>query len=342
VFEAMDARGAELAGHRWARFLRKPGREKAAAVAATLRHVLGGGRSHERDEMLQRDILAEIARLKAEIQATMPDNPVLSGYKVFSQVDEDGIIRALLGRLPGCTLSRTAIEVGCGNGLENNTHLLLLEGFRVCWLDGAPENIAFIRRELGLSDERKGRLMVTESFVTLDNIANILGRFCEFLGTSEPDFFSLDIDGNDLHVLTRALGMLRPKIVCVEYNSKFPPPLKLTIRYDAQHQWTGDDYHGASLQAFSELLAGYFLACCNISGANAFFVRNEFRALYPDYPVADLFQPLRTHLRFLTSGHPPSLKWARNALDSLDDAVVDSLFSLRPNSKIPWRPCENS
>ena len=265
-------------------------------------------------ETRQHDIQAEIARLKAEIRAVMPDNPVLLGRKVFSQVDEDGIVEALLSRLPPDALSRTAIEIGCGDGRENNTHFLLLNGFRVCWLDGSPANIAFIRREVGMSGESRGRLLVQESFVTLDNIAGLIARSSGFLGTSEPDFFSLDIDGNDLHVLARAIETFRPKIICVEYNAKFPPPTKLSIVYNPAHEWTGDDYQGASLQAFCDLLTDYALVCCNLSGANAFFVRNDFSGLYSSYPPSILFQPFRSHLRLLSSGHRPSLRWARDAL----------------------------
>ena len=267
-------------------------------------------------EARQHDIQAEMARLKAEIRAAMPENPVLAGFKVFSQVDEDGILQVLLGRLPPERLSRTAIEIGCADGLENNTHFLLLNGFRACWVDGSPERIAFLRRELRMSGEEKGRLLAVESFVTLDNIASLIERACAFLGVSDPDVFSLDIDGNDLHVLAEAIGLFRPKIVCVEYNGKFPPPTKLTIRYNAAHEWTGDDYHGASLQAFCDLLTDYVLVCCNISGANAFFVRRDFAGAFPTYAAGVLFQPPRSHLRLLTTGHPPSLNWLRDSLEA--------------------------
>ena len=273
-------------------------------------------------ETRQPAIAAEVARLKAEMRATMPDNPVLAGYKVFSQVDEDGIIQALLDRLPAAARTRTAIEIGCGDGTENNTHLLLLYGFRTCWLDGSSHNIGVIRRALGLEGERKGRLMVTQAFVTTENIRDLIARCCDFLGTPEPDFFSLDIDGNDLHVLAQALPWFRPKIVCVEYNGKFPPPLSISIRYNPDHEWGGDDYQGASLQAFADLLTDYTLVCCNISGANAFFVRNDLAAPYPCHPAGLLFQPLRSHLRLLHTGHPPSLTWLRDALDADVDTAA--------------------
>ena len=40
----------------------------------------------------------------------------------------------------------------------------------------------------------------------------------------------------------------------------------------------------------------------------------DFSDFYPGYPPSALFQPFRSHLRLLSSGHPPSLKWARDAL----------------------------
>jgi len=186
---------------------------------------------------------------------------------------------------------------------------------RVYWVDGSARNVSGLRHGLGMSGEAKGRLCVKESFITVDNITEIVATACGFLGVEDPDFFSLDIDGNDFHVMDRAIRAFRPKIVCVEYNGKFPPPAKLVMGYNPTHGWSGDDYHGASLQAFCDLLTDYVLVACNIAGSNAFFVRREFASAYTIYPPGDLFQPLRSRLRFLTAGHPPSLKWLRASLD---------------------------
>ncbi len=280
-----------------------------------VRHALSVADERQSIESHQHAVQAEISRLKAEIHASMPKSLILSGFKAFSQVDEDGIIEALLGKLPSECLSRTAIEIGCGDGLENNTHFLLLKGFSAYWVDGSARNLLLLRQELGMTGERNGRLSVNERFITLDNISDIIMAACRFLGVEDPDFFSLDIDGNDLHILAKAIGLFKPKIVCVEYNGKFPPPTRLTIGYNQSHEWMGDDYHGASLQSFCDLLTDYVLVVCNISGTNAFFVRREFASGYTIYPVGALFQPLRTHLRFLSAGHPPSLKWLRASLE---------------------------
>ena len=73
----------------------------------------------------------------------------------------------------------------------------------------------------------------------------------------------------------------------VEYNSQFPPPIEFQIEYDPSHIWMGDNYFGASLSSFVKLFArhGFSLVCCNAhTGANAFFVRNEYRDRFNDIP----------------------------------------------------------
>ena len=89
----------------------------------------------------------EIADLRAEVSAKTPGNPCAYGFKVYSQCDEDGIIEYILSKLGD--LNRSFIEIGCGRGVENNTHYLLLKGYRGCWVDGSPENIAIIQNGLG-------------------------------------------------------------------------------------------------------------------------------------------------------------------------------------------------
>ena len=120
----------------------------------------------------------------------------------------------------------TFIEIGSGNGTENNTHALLLKGWRGVWVDGRADRIAFVRSEVGTSPD----LFAEQAFVTRENVRNSWARWLERLGTREIDFFSLDIDGNDLPVLSAALGVFRPRVICVEYNAKFPPPLEVCDR----------------------------------------------------------------------------------------------------------------
>lgn len=260
-------------------------------------------------------VAERIKALQAQLAEIMPDNPALSGWAAYSQCDEDGIIRECLRRIGESTpLSRTFVEVGCSDGLENNTHMLLLDGFQGVWIDGSKEKIGHIRDALGGTVFDK--LWAIEARVTLDSATRLAERARQFLGVSSLDFLSLDIDGNDWHVLPAFAKTLDPKLVCVEYNAKFPPPSCRVMRYDENHSWVGNDYFGASLQSWVDLMAGlgYTLVCCNLSGVNAFFARADVLTAFSPYSPAQLYQPPRYSLVKGSKGHPPSLSWARQQL----------------------------
>ena len=84
----------------------------------------------------------------------------------------------------------------------------------------------------------------------------------------------------------------KPKLFIVEYNAKFPPPIKFQIAYDPEYIWQSDDYFGASLTSFNDLFNnfGYKLICCNShTGVNAFFIETTYSDLFSDVP-ADINQ----------------------------------------------------
>ena len=260
------------------------------------------------DALLQLELSKELARLQAEVRTAMPENPAACGFKVYSQADEDGIVEEITRRL-GIERGHF-IEIGCGDGRENNSHYLLLKGWRGIWVDGDSDNIAAIRAALPLD----GRLRLVEQMVTRDNVAAIP------TAAGSPDFgaldlLSVDVDGNDLAIAEAAIRAWSPKIVIGEYNAKFPYPMQQEVRYDPLHRWKRDDYHGASLAAWVERLKpNYRLVACNLAGTNAFFVREDMAAQFPTLCTAQLYQPARFHLTALRSGHAPSLSFLRNSL----------------------------
>jgi hypothetical protein len=83
------------------------------------------------------------------------------------------------------------------------------------------------------------------------------------------------------------------------------------IEYDKAHRWERDDYFGASLASFNELFSGfgYTLVCCNCSGVNAFFIRNDLLQHFADVPrdIGELYSKPRYYL-FQSYGHRPSAK----------------------------------
>lgn len=270
-------------------------------------------------QLISSTILNEIKGIKSSIATQMPGNPALAGWSSYSQCDEDGIIRECLRKISlKTTLSKTFVEIGCSDGLENNTHQLLLDEFSGVWIDGSTEKISYIEEKLG--SRVFPSLMVREEMVDKSNANSIAMNARGFLDVESVDFFSLDIDGNDLHVCKPFLDALSPKLVCVEYNAKFPPPTLAVMAYNPAHVWGSDDYFGASLQSWVDFFnnQNYALVCCNLSGANAFFVQESLLEKFTQYPTEDLYQPARYHLTEQQPGHPAGLSWIRQLLANTD------------------------
>lgn len=252
---------------------------------------------------LQVTIRQDYDRVKREVEIKTPGNPAIHGYKVYSQCDEDGILAYIFSKI---RTDQVFVEIGCGNGLENNTHALVLAGWRGIWIDGNERNIKMIRKAIPRNEQLLYRCMM----ITVENVVQTIQSLLTELGTTNTDFLSIDIDSIDIYVLSEALKYIKPKVLCVEYNAKFPPPLDIKVS-PSSARWTGDDYQGASLASFVNVLEplDYRLISCNLSGVNAFFVRKEFAGEFPRYSAAELYQPARLYLRRLASGHHPSLKF---------------------------------
>ncbi|MCS6813234.1 MAG: FkbM family methyltransferase [Cyanobacteria bacterium] len=253
----------------------------------------------------QLPILQEIDRLRASPRYQDPKCLIPFGAKVYSQSDEDGIIREIFRRIG--TTNKLFVEFGVGNGLENNTLALLFDGWKGLWIDAAPRSIATIRQQFAnLLDA--GILKVVQSLITVDNINTLIA---DNIAHPEVDLLSVDIDGNDFHVLN-AITCISPRVIVVEYNAKFSPPLLFCMEYDATHTWQRDDCFGASLKFLEVHLAkkGYRLVGCNLSGVNAFFVRQDLVAdkFLEPFTAEQHYEPPRYYLSGYFAGHPPAYK----------------------------------
>lgn len=219
------------------------------------------------------------------------------GHKVYSQNDEDGIIEEIFRRI-GVT-SRSFVELGVGDGRECNSLKLLLEGWSGLWIEASARDCERIRRVLG-EMINLGQLELREAAVTAANIDRMIAESA-VAGNGELDLLSVDIDGNDYHVL-QAIANVRPRAIVIEYNAKFPPPMDLVPPYDPSYRWDGSDYMGASLEALAKLALrrGYRLVGTNITGANAFLVREDLVAdRFCEHSAVALYNPPRY---WLTAG----------------------------------------
>src|SRR5207249_8244926 len=89
--------------------------------------------------------------------------------------------------------------------------------------------------------------------------------------SGEIDLLGIDIDYNDYWVW-KAIEVVQPRVVVIEYNATLRPPLSLTVPYAPTASWNGSNYYGASLEALVRLgrTKGYRLVGCSMSGINAF------------------------------------------------------------------------
>jgi hypothetical protein len=242
----------------------------------------------------QRNILAYLAYLALLRTPKYSDPRALAphGFKIYSQAEEDGILNEIFRRTG--IAHWTFIEIGVSDGRECNTRLLLRQGWKGLWIDGSSgcecKTKRFFARELAT-----GQLTLAREFVTRENVNDLL--MTHRVGTdAEIDLFSIDIDGNDYYVLS-AISAVNPRVIVLEYNPIFAPPLKWVAAYDPGRQWQGDDNYSASLKSYELLLAqkGYALVGCTLNGNNAFFVRRDLLGdhFVPDVSAEYHYEPQR-------------------------------------------------
>jgi hypothetical protein len=158
--------------------------------------------------------------------------------------------------------------------LESNTRFLLVNNnWSGLVLDSNQEYIDRLRKS---AISWQHNLKAVQAFVTADNINELITAN----GISgDIGLLSIDIDGNDYWVW-KAIDVINPVIVVIEYNHRFGSELAVTIPYDKTFR-RGEEYpviyFGASLAALCRLakLKGYAFVGCNSNGVNAFFVRRD-------------------------------------------------------------------
>lgn len=194
-------------------------------------------------------------------------------FKVFSQFGEDGIIQRLTQVVP--IEHRTFIEFGVEDFFESNCRFLLMkDNWKGFVIDGSAKNIGKLKNAYFYW---KHQIEAIDAFITKENINGLLQR-----SGFHPDLgiLSIDIDGNDYHIL-EAIEGFKPRILICEYNSIFGGIRKISVPYDPAFRRTkkhySNLYFGASLAAITMLAnrKGYTLVGTNRIGSNAFFVRND-------------------------------------------------------------------
>lgn len=233
----------------------------------------------------QTDILL-LGTLLARQNKTLPvlDNIAAAEFKVFSQAGDDGIIQYLINKV--YIPETTFIEFGVENYVESNTRFLLKHNnWSGLVIDGSEKAINYIKTD---DIYWQHELKALQSFITAENINDLISS----QGIKgEIGLLSVDIDGNDYWVW-KAITVVDPVIVVVEYNSVFGIEKAITVPYRPDFVRNKEHYShlyfGASLKALCMLAEekGYAFVGSNSIGNNAYFVKKErlgpLKALRPE------------------------------------------------------------
>lgn len=243
-------------------------------VRARVRSVLNGYVRFRPPEVSRR--LMSLQALMGRVGPELFAGSDMTRYElsVFSQNGEDGVVVEMLNRIG--VGPRYFVEFGIEDGTQGNCVLLAdVLGWSGLFIEADPDDHRL------LSDKYTG----TDVTVLQDKVT--VERFNEILAAAgvpaDFDVLSIDIDGNDVYVWD-ALEGFRPRIVVIEYNSGILRDGPVAQPHDPERTWSGGSDWGASLAALDVVAArrGYRLAHTEMTGTNAFFVRED---LWPQLGV---------------------------------------------------------
>jgi hypothetical protein len=227
-----------------------------------------------------RSLLMEYKRLAAD--GRLP-SVWETGFRVFSQFDEDGVILFLLA-VAGDGPKRV-LDLGAGDGVQasNCANLLLNLGFDGLLVDGNTASVAWAERFYARHPDTKERPPATkQAFLTRENVNEVVSS----AGLEgEVDLLSLDVDGND-YWLWEALECVQPRLVVVEAHPELGRG-DYVMPYKADFVWSSaprEGRYGASLLSLVRLgeRLGYRAVGANQYGFNVFFARAD---VAPELPV---------------------------------------------------------
>ncbi|HVF48516.1 MAG TPA: hypothetical protein VNA19_00435 [Pyrinomonadaceae bacterium] len=191
-----------------------------------------------------------------------------------SHSDEERILERHIGELLVNGHSRTAVDIGAGDGIRwSNTYALYRRGWRGVGFEADSRKVA----KLAEAYKFYPAVSLCQCRVTPANVVPLLRAY------EIPEDFSvlnLDIDSYDYWVLDALLESFRPRLIVTEINEKIPPPIEFVVKFDPDFELR-HHFYGYSIQSLSELCARHDYALIELEYNNAFLAPRELGGVRP-------------------------------------------------------------
>lgn len=186
-----------------------------------------------------------------------------------SQCGEEGILKHIFANIG--TTNKILVDIGASDGyrlsntrdfLDNGWNGFLFEGDPVAWniTETTAINVARV------TSANVNALLTAPQKLAPNGV----------MATCPPniDLLSLDIDSTDYWVW-KALEVVKPRVVVIEFNAAFPADTSITIPNDPNARFDESLYFGASFTALARLGSkkGYILVG-QVADSNMFFVHH--------------------------------------------------------------------
>jgi hypothetical protein len=189
----------------------------------------------------------------------------------YSHQSEESILNKHIADLLPVNHSRTAVDIGAGNGVRwSNTYSLFLNGWKGIGIEADSRKFVQLQRAY----KNLPNVVACNEAADAHNIVSLL----KSAGT-EHDFgvLSLDIDGNDYWVLKAILREFRPQLIVTEINEKIPPPLRFLLKETPNPQLR-HHFYGYSIAVLEDLCAEFDYGVLELEYNNAFIAPRELKA----------------------------------------------------------------
>jgi hypothetical protein len=206
-----------------------------------------------------------------------------TGLRIFSNMEEDGIILWLIASL---NIDRgNFIDIGANDSINSNcANLFFNFDWQGIFIDADKQLLKIGKHNYTLFGKtKKQNLKFIKSFLNTENVNDVINKNKQ---DDKIDFMSIDIDGND-YFIWEALSCVNPKIVLIENKVEYG---KYDIVIPADKYFEPGNW-GASPVSITKLAVqkGYRLAAANRKGFNMFFLRNDLlKNEIPELKIEDL------------------------------------------------------